>query len=253
LVLARFLLASLVLMPFLRPLLRHPRSAALLLGSGAGMAIGTYGYGIGIRDMAVSLAALIFFSFPLFVILYQLLFLRRLPSLRESLILLLVLVAVGLAVGGVPQGDLNLRSLGLTFLGPAAYAAVLMAMSLRPSRLSPLTAAAGFVTGGLLVALPLLLLEGGRLPVPQSGDGVWGVIGLAVLVGLLPTVLLAHGSRSAGPVRTSIAGAIELPVSLLVGLIAFQEQLAPLQMAGVAILLLAVALTVFATPRVETS
>jgi drug/metabolite transporter (DMT)-like permease len=274
-VVMRYLVPCLIFAVFLPALLSDRKAAMNLLLAGFAMAAGTYGYAIGIRDMDVAIAAIIFFSFPLFVTLYKGLFYHQFPTRVEALSLVLVFVAVVLVAGPIETSKVPLSSVLLTFLGPAAYGIILVMVSTQDHDLQPMTVSAAITLGGLvgaslIFAAELLSQPSGMglamaastqteaaslvdgqtaslirwLGLPHSYLGWIGAAGLAFVATLLPNLLLPMGATAAGSLRSAIAGTFELPVSLSFGWFVLQEPAQINQIAGSLIILLSLLINI---------
>ncbi|WP_075699668.1 DMT family transporter [Pseudovibrio brasiliensis] len=243
----RYFLPCLVFSYCFLGLLRRWKHAFPFFACGAAMAVGTYGYAIGIRDMDIAMAAIIFFSFPIFVTLFKFLLFKSRPSGVEYITLGLILAAVALVAGPVDLEQVPLSSLLITFTAPAAYASVLLVVSIPTNQLLPIQSTALISLGGLVGSILLIWIKGIGFALPQTQSGWMSAMGLALIATLLPNLLLSLGAARAGPLRTAIAGTFELPVTLCLGWAVIAEPVQLNQVGGSILIILALALSVHAT------
>lgn len=243
----RYCLPCLVFAYCLPTLIARWRFAAPFFLSGAAVAVGTYGYAVGIRDLDIAMAAIIFFSFPLFVALYKFVLFKSRPSGIEYITLSLIVGAVVLVAGPVDPAKAPLSSILITFLAPASYAAILLVVSVQSNQLLASEATASISWGGLCASFVLIWIEGVGFVLPQTQSGWMSAFGLAFFATLVPNLLLSRGAARAGPVRTALAGTFELPVTLVLGWTIIAEPVLLNQVAGSILIIGALALSVLAT------
>lgn len=243
-VLVRFGLPALLLSGFLPQALRRGGGGHTLLFAGAFMGIGSWGYFQAIGLLPVALAALIFFTYPFFVTVFRVTLLREKVTRGELAASALVALAVVVIFGprGLFEGDLSVdpRGIAIGFLGPSAFAALILAVTRAPVHLPPLAVSACLFLGTILTAVPLIVLAGEPITLPGSLEGWLALAGLMTFVGLLPQIAFACGAPAAGPTLSAIAGTMELMVSLTIGWLAFGETLTLSHLAGAALLLAAI-------------
>jgi drug/metabolite transporter (DMT)-like permease len=233
----RYFPPALLLCFLLPPLMQDRTTAFRTFLVGIGIAIGTYGYAVGIRDLDVAIAAIIFFSFPIFVSLYKLILFRQWPMRSEVITLILITMALLLVAGPIDTDKVSINSVLTTFLGPAAYGAVLVTFSTQRQDLPALSLSAALCLGGLLGSIAILLVFDESLILPTSTNGWIGVFGLSIIATLAPNAFLAIGAGAAGPTRSAIGGTFELPVSLSLGWFVLMEPIELNQIAGASIIL----------------
>lgn len=195
------------------------------------------------QRMDISLLSMIIFSYPGFVLLYQIVMEKRRAKLREGLALLMALTGLVLAVN--PFRTLtawpDLIGLLLAIGGALTYAFMNVFGGKLTCELSvPLVTAISSTisTAGIVVLLPL----NQWLPVGLTSEQV----GLILLSGLLSTVLpmnlMYMGIRRIGVFRASVVSMIELPCTLLLAYQILQERLLPLQWLGALLILVSIGL-----------
>lgn len=238
-VFARFALTAALLAPAAPGLLRQPRLAALGLAMGAGMALGTLAYFHALAVLPVSLAVLVYYTYPLFTVVIGWLALRR-PLTREAMAAA-GLVAAACALVVSPQGlsGPQIEALLLCFLAPLAYAVTIHALSTWLTPLPLWRRMCAGIWGHMLVLIPAIaLIDQGPL-LPEAPAGWAALLGLATVASLLPQVAFLLGAPRAGADRTAIGGSAELLTSLAIGWIILGETVEPRAVVGAALLLAA--------------
>lgn len=242
-VIVRFALPALLLSGFLPQALRPGNGGRVLTMAGAFMGIGSWGYFQAIERLPVALAALIFFTYPFFVTAYRVL-LRERVGASELASAALVAMAVVLIFGpeNLMRGDLSVDITGamIGFLGPAAFAALILSVTKAPIHLPPLAVSACLFFGTILTAVPLTLAVGGGVSLPETMQGWLALAGLMTFVGLLPQIAFACGAPAAGPTLSAVAGTLELIVALTIGWAVFGEALTLAHAGGAGLLLAAI-------------
>lgn len=245
-VIVRFGLPALLLSWLLPGALAPGRGGWTLAAAGAFMGIGSWGYFQAIERLPVALAALIFFTYPFFVTLYRVVLLRERVSARELAASGLVAVAIVLILGPshLIDGNLGADPVGIAigFLGPTAFAALILAITRAPVDLPPLDASACIFFGTVLTAVPLIFAMGAHVALPQTSGGWLALAGLMTFVGLLPQIAYTSGAPAAGPTLAAIAGTLELIVALVIGWTVFGEAPQPGHIAGAVFLVGAIVL-----------
>lgn len=216
---------------------RVPRALwpAILIGGFGLMAMST-GYVASVDFIPVSLAALLFYVFPLLVVTTTALVDRQ--PLRPQTLLAYLLAFVGLALALGPSFEaLDWRGIALA-LGGAAAAAVMFLGTRRLTRTLDATVATtllSLVAGGF--ALALLFATGGpRFPTSDAGHWMLAAVCLAFVLAL---VLHVEAIRSAGPARVAMIFNFEPAVTVLIAALWLGEGLGWVQLAGVGLVLAA--------------
>lgn len=238
-------------LPFLPRLFRTPRTLAITVATGLFLGFGVLGYFRALRDMPVAIAALIFFTFPLFAVVLGFLLFRLKPDRRALAGAGLVLIACTLFLDPTdlaarPQAVLH------AFLAPIAYATVILVAAHVLAGTDRILVLAGIYAGTAVSStLPLVLSAGGQL-LPDSASGALAAIGMITIGGVLPQVALIFGAPAVGPARTAILAAFELVVALTCGWTVLGEPVLSFEVVSALLILAAIVLAALARPaRVE--
>jgi drug/metabolite transporter (DMT)-like permease len=201
---------------------------------GAGYAAMTFGYLSAVAFIPVSLAALIFFTFPLMVAALSRPIEGRRLGTAEIWLYPLAFLGLALAIGP-SLGTLDWRGVALALFGAAGSATIFLASGPAMIRLGLLPLAFhGNLYGGAMLALAFLILGQAQLPATALG---WTGLGGATLCYLLAVAaqLVAIGWR--GGAGTAIVFNLEPLVSILCAALLLGERLTLLESCGAGLVL----------------
>ncbi len=244
----RFGFAFACLLPFLPRLLAAKTDTLIAVLAGAGyMGINLF-YFLALERLTVALTVLILFTYPLFTILIGWLGFREKLTWQNAAAAIIVLLAAILILA--PTGLYKSESgeavdpvgLGMAFVPPAAYALFVHIAAKRLSSMTIPVRLGGVFLGGLIAMVVLGLIMEGRIAAPASAAGWGAAIALALLSTVFALGLLLYGAPIAGAERTAVAGASELVTALIVGALAYGEQLEPTTLVGAAMIVGAILL-----------
>ncbi len=244
----RFGFAFACLLPFLPRLLAAKTDTLIAVLAGAGyMGINLF-YFLALERLTVALTVLILFTYPLFTILIGWLGFREKLTWQNAAAAIIVLLAAILILA--PTGLYKSESveavdpvgLGMAFVPPAAYALFVHIAAKRLSSMTIPVRLGGVFLGGLIAMVVLGLIMEGRIAAPASAAGWGAAIALALLSTVFALGLLLYGAPIAGAERTAVAGASELVTALIVGALAYGEQLKPTTLVGAAMIIGAILL-----------
>jgi len=206
---------------------------------------GFYFMGIGayltsVAWLPVSLAVLVFYTFPILIALLSAALARRWPQPLEMLALLVAFA--GLALALEVSGGVELHPLGLTLACCAALGVTLnMVSSGYLLQRMPTTVFSFYLTltTGILSALAVLATGGPELP--QGATGWWAFCGMlaSFIIAFLGTY---NGIRLIGAVRMSTIMNLEPVATILIAVAALGESLSARQVLGGGIVLAAIVL-----------
>lgn len=206
---------------------------------GVGLLVATYAFGYlgAVQYIPVSLAVLIFYTYPLLTGIGARLFEREALSPGKLVALALGLLGVALAVE-VSLTGLDWRGLGLAVLGAVGIAASIIASqrAMRSTGSLGVTFYVNLVAASVYLAVGLL--RGGfALPVTEAGWHALVAMPLFFLVGIIG--FFAAVSLIGG-VKTATVMNVEPVFTVLAAVLVLGEHLAPLQLLGAALVVLAI-------------
>lgn len=235
----RFLLAAAVLNLIARPSYRT-RAARQGFALGAGVyAVEAFLFFAAVKQTGAAPAELLLCAYPAFVVLGAVLLGKEAASRRRVTSLALATGGVVLVMAGARTGAIDPLGALLALFAATAYAAyVLFADSID----LPAGQLAAVVCAGAATSITLVSGLGGQFHLAFGAAG-WGWIGaIAVLCTVVPLTAFLGGVARVGPSRAAILSMLEPPVTVLLAFLAFSETLTPLQLAGGALVVGAVAL-----------
>jgi len=215
----------------------------LLMAAGMPTAITGLLYYESLRYISNSLAIVLLFQFTWIGVLMQAIARRERPSGGMLLTLAVLLGGTMLAAGLLEHGLANFdwRGVALGLASAFSYSLFILLSGKAVPSVHPAYRSGWMITGGMLLVFVLF-------PPAFLFDGtLWGgLLPFGFMLGLfgafLPPVLFAIGVPRIGEGLTGILGASELPVAVLLSAAVLHEHVSVLQWAGVAIVLLGVAL-----------
>lgn len=244
----RFVLASVILWVSL--LIYKPslvrislRQFFISVGLGSlGYAVFSTLYFMSIRGISVSLAALLLFTFPIFVNIGAHFFLNEKLKRLQVISLLLACAGIGILV----WGPLFVDSIRFVFyaLGAAVAYAIYVLVSGRYQRgVQPITSSLYVITSAA-VTLFLFHTPSVAKMYGFGFDEFFIIFGLATLCTVGPLTFFLSGLQRLSSSKASIVVMIEPVVAAIAGWVVLQERLSSLQMAGAALVIVALVLNV---------
>jgi drug/metabolite transporter (DMT)-like permease len=222
----RFVLAAalfwLLALGCLRGLRRRDVALALALGAvGYGAQAG--GYFTALERLDASLLSLLVYTYPVIVTVAAVALGRETGSRCTALALVLASSGLVLVLAGASAGALDPVGTALALGTAIVYSAYILVC----------TGAAGSLTLGAAAA-------GDLHPAAVSAAGFGWLGGLAAVSTVAAIALFFAGLRSAGPTAASILSTLEPVVTVALAFLAFGESLGGAQLAGGALVLMAV-------------
>jgi drug/metabolite transporter (DMT)-like permease len=194
----------------------------------------------GLRFVPAGVAAIAFYTYPVYVYAVSVTLLDERLSARKLLALACSLAGVAFIVGGDASG-VDLFGVALVLLAALGYAGYITG-----SRAALAAIDADVLSGTALLATSLSFLVfgvgSGRLLVPAGLDQ-WLVVGGIAVVGTgLPIFLYVSGLERIEASRASVISTAEPAVTVLLGVVVLGEVLTPAVAAGGALVVLGVVL-----------
>ncbi len=231
-------------------MLLQRRSFALAPGAFrpvAGVALGqlgiTVGYMSAVAYIPVSLAALVFYAYPILVA--GIVAVTGHSRVGGAATLAFAAAFAGLGLALAPSfAVLDLRGLGLAFC--ATLAGTLLMFS--ADRLPPgqdMLSLGFYMNLFALVAVGPVAVASGSLAMPQTATG-WGALAFVCLGYLGAFVAMVGSVRYAGPLRASLVFNLEPVVAILGAILLLGETLGLVQVLGVALVLAALVVATLA-------
>jgi drug/metabolite transporter (DMT)-like permease len=239
----RFVLAAalfwLLALGCLRGLRRRDVALALALGAvGYGAQAG--GYFTALERLDASLLSLLVYTYPVIVTVAAVALGREMGSRCTALALVLASSGLVLVLAGASAGALDPVGTALALGTAIVYSAYILVSQGVAARVGPLALGA-LVCTGAAGSLTLGAAAAGDLhPAAVSAAGFGWLGGLAAVSTVAAIALFFAGLRSAGPTAASILSTLEPVVTVALAFLAFGESLGGAQLAGGALVLMAV-------------
>lgn len=243
LLLWRFLASSLMLAPLAAYFLLRDRKQTnfkilvqlMLLGAifyGGGTAF----YFEGSKTIGTGLAMVIFFAYPIFVVLLSLFVNKtRLGALTLLSLLLIVIGCFCIAIG--EEFEIDVYGIGLAILSGLGYGIYVFFTKNVSRSVSPIVATFSVCFGGALAFAGACFLTQGSLPIPQHQEAWLLVILFSFFGTVLPVMLMLLGLKYISANKASIISVLEPVTTLAVGAIVLGETVTGIQFAGAIIIL----------------
>ena len=239
----RFVIASAIMLAatFLRkrPRERPTRALALQL-----LALGALGYApqatfffFSVDRIDISLATIIFYTYPVFVVLASWIFLRHTPSSRVITCLCVAVLGAALTAGQVKAGSIS----GVLFMLGASlwYTGYIVFSSRVVHIMGAFTSLTYVMVGAATAHVLIFFVVHPHLPADSTG---WLAIAAASIFGtVLSMGFFFAGISRVGPGEAAVLSTIEPVVSIAVGVLALHEQLTTVRVVGAALVLVSVA------------
>jgi drug/metabolite transporter (DMT)-like permease len=226
-------------LPVLRRLARRDVAAALALGA-VGYGLQASAYFAALQRLDASLLSLLVYTYPVIVTVAAIALGRDRASRRTGAALALACSGLILVLAGAAAGALDPLGTALGLTAAIVYSAYILVSTGIAERLGPL-ALSTLVCTGAAVSLTLgSLVAGDWAPGAVSGAGLASLGGLALVSTVAGICLFFAGLRRVGPAAASILSTLEPVVAVALAFAAFGESLGPAQLAGGALVLLAV-------------
>ena len=236
----RFALAAVLLLGLARlrrEALPRGSTAATLVGLGAVGYVGmSLCYFFALERISAGLTALLLYFYPALVVVLGAVFLRNRPRPAALVCVALATVGTVLTIGPVQGG----QGLGVVLgLGSALIYASYILLSSRVHGVGPFATAATVMSAGAVVMGILALATRPQLP---SAPSAWlALAGVALVGGVLAVSTFFAALRLLGPTDTAVVSTVEPVISIGVAALVLGERLGPVQVAGGAVVLAAVA------------
>jgi drug/metabolite transporter (DMT)-like permease len=232
----------------LRSLTARDAGLALALGAvGYGAQAG--GYFAALERLDASLLSLLVYTFPVMVTVTAIALGREPASRRTAGALVLASAGLVLVLVGAAAGALDALGTALGLGAAVVYSAYILISQGVAERMGPL-ALGTLVCTGAAATLTLTGLAGGDLdPGRVSATGFLWLAGLALVSTVGAIALFFAGLRRVGPAAASILSTLEPVVTVALAFAIFGESLGPAQLAGGALVLLAVLAVRAPAPR----
>ena len=191
----------------------------------------------GVRRIDTSLATVIFYTYPVLVVLASWLVFCHRPSRVTTLCLAVAVVGAGLTAGQVGAGSVT----GVVFMFAAAcwYTGYIVVSARVVRKVDSLTSITVVMFGAACAHLLILAFTDSHLP--ADGRGWLAAAGAAFFSTIIAMGFFFAGVKLVGPGEAAVLSTIEPVVSIIVGVTALHESLGPVRIGGAVMVLAGVA------------
>lgn len=196
-------------------------------------------YFVTVRILDPGITSLLLYLYPSFVVLFGYLLYRKKPSSLQLLALTLSLA--GCVLTFWKRGDYPLVGLLLGVVVGVTYGAYLSAGERILAEVDSIAATALIMSVAAVVYWGIALISG-PIRVPSTGKAIFGVVGVSALATVLPITTLFASMRRIGAADASLVSTLEPVLTLGLSALIIGERLGPAQLAGGALILVAVLL-----------
>jgi len=211
-------------------------------GYGVGLVyfVGTGCYLASILYLPVSLAVLVFYTYPLMTVVFESALGRRLPRLLDVVAFLVAFGGLALALQ-VSFAGLDPRGIAFALVGAVGASAAFVWTGRALPHVNTLVLSFHMSVCGTLVAA-LAVLASGALALPATGAAGWGALAATIICFAVAFIGMFTGVRMIGAVRTSMVMNLEPIATIGLAVLLLGESLTLQQLVGAALVLGAVAL-----------
>jgi drug/metabolite transporter (DMT)-like permease len=238
----RYLFALALLLPLVF-VLRQPLVAAWRAGGRSlflvSLTLGsfqTFCYFQAVERIPTSVAILFFYTYPLFALVLQRLFLaRRAPRQTVLACAMIVAGATAMGVGSLPLAFSSPLGMFLAAIVPVSYGFYILLLARAAGKL-PALSGATFIQLGLFCSYSILALFLGVKP--GSDPSSWlRIVAVATLGSALPMLIMAYALPRLGAAGFGIMSSLELVTVVVLGVLLLGESLSSGQWAGIGLVL----------------
>jgi drug/metabolite transporter (DMT)-like permease len=199
---------------------------------------------LGLQYISAGLGRLILFLYPTLVVLLSLAFLRKRPTSREMIALVVTYSGIALVMSKALGGANPDFALGaaLVFASAIGYAIYLVAGSQVVHRVGSMrfTAYAMTVASGFCIAQFFLLRPVSALQMPPQVYGL--ALAMALASTVLPVFITSEALKRIGANQVALVGALGPVTTIFFGWLGLDELMTPVQLFGAALVLSGVVL-----------
>lgn len=217
------------------------KNVPLLLFAGASIGISTYLYYLSVKYIPASVAIVLLMQFTWISILIEWVIFRKKPILSELIITVVIIFGTFLASGLTAQKGITLPLKGIVLVLSASliYSIYIVSNSRIGKNINWQNKSAWIMTGSALSIIivnfhPIMFDNHFGLDLLK-----WGIF-LAIFGTILPPVLFAIGIPKVGATTSSLLMTIELPMAVISAHLILKENLTPIQITGILIMLIAI-------------
>lgn len=239
----RFLLAVLILLPFLNKKQQwndiSSKKGLTAIGiSSIFYASSTSFYFYAIEYIGSGLAMVLFYCYPVFVVLLDWLHGKNKPG--QATIKGLVIVLLGTLLLSDPRHwNLRIEGIGWGLFCAFGFGVYFYGSQRAVKKLSVMSSTFCICFGNFLT-FSLIMLWNRQVSLPKTAWAIGNIAGLAILSTVLPIYLVYVALKTINSTKASVLSVFEPIVTIILGIIFLHEAISPIQYAGVIVILFGV-------------
>jgi drug/metabolite transporter (DMT)-like permease len=239
----RYMVAALVLAPFLKlgPVDRITTIWGVL--AGAAMALGWISYVEALKTVPVSVIGVLYMTYPVFTLAVAWLWFRDRPAGRSIVAAALILGAASLAMSPASIGPDALPIMLMSLAAPLSFGIAINILTKKLVYLPPMSRIACVSVGAALGLAPLIVGLDVEPVLAIMISHWWLIAGLSVVTALVPQLLYTVYAPRIGAARSAMAGSVELPTMFFIGWLGFGENIGLSHLLAAALVLTAIVIT----------
>ena len=191
----------------------------------------------GVERIDTSLATVIFYTYPVFVVLASWLVFKHAPTLRMAACLVIAVIGTALTAGQVSSG--SWLGVALMFGASTWYTGYILISSRIVNRAGSFISLTYVMVGAAVAHLMIFVVL--RPSLPDDATGWLAIGGAAIISTILAMGFFFAGVSRIGPGEAAVFSTIEPVVSIAVGMMALNEELAMVRFIGAMCVLIGVA------------
>ncbi|WP_128896246.1 EamA family transporter [Longirhabdus pacifica] len=216
------------------------KQKGILMAVGTTIGLTSMLYYAALQYVPASLAIVLLFQFTWIGVLLEAVTTRTIPSKGKMISLFILWLGTWFAAGMLEESfTISWIGLGLGLLSAVSYALFIYWSGTAVTEADSLVRSTWMVTGGTVLVVivfpPLFLIDGSL----WSSLVIWGS-SLAILGIVIPTLFFAIGVPKIGTGLSTILGAVELPMAVLLSAWVLQEDVGVVKWAGVIVILIGI-------------
>lgn len=226
---------------------RRMMGKLILLGA-IGYAPQSMLFASGVERIDISLATIIFYTYPVMVVLLSWLVLKHIPSRAVVASLLIAVVGTAMTAGQIKAGSWT--GVTLMFIAATWYAVSIIIVDRVLKDVDAFMSVTGIMIGAALANVIAWLIT--RADLPSDVQGWSAAFAAAIISTIIALGFLIIGIQRIGPGQASVLSTIEPVVSITVGVIALNESLTAVRVLGAILVVIGVAMMAQAARKTET-
>jgi drug/metabolite transporter (DMT)-like permease len=192
----------------------------------------------GVERIDISLATIIFYTYPVMVVILSWLILKQVPSRAVVVSLMTAVVGTAMTAGQIQTGSWT--GVTLMFIAALWYAVSIIIVSRVLKDVDAFMSVTGIMVGASLATVVMWLITRANLPADIQG---WSAAFAAAIISTIVALgFLIIGIQRIGPGQASVLSTIEPVVSIAVGVIALNESLTAVRVLGAVLVVIGVAM-----------